>query len=516
MRETITKVTGIVATCVCTVAMLLASVLVPQQHAAAADSSATSVNVPKYCGDNGIYMITSTGEVYEAFVPDKADDRVTTTDGDVTFAGRTDGTADSTKQTSANCIIPLPYLPANVITQYTTGKRRGLPSSIGTGTSRIYTADGSPLQGHYNAIGADTSTGTLWAVAEVNLPNVQSKKALQIYRLDGATRAEHASQPNPAIANSTTDAYVDTTSYWEAIGEPITTTKASNNRTDVAFGGDGSSTMLDVFGGAVNQADHKYYFANLITSSRSTLVFDIYSVPASADSSNDISVKRVTMSASSANFLGTRPYGDIEFDNDGNMTILLSQALYSVNKTIRYRKVRVITIPSSNVNNGTFTPTSDVYNFGQGTSYKYGNVDVQRNTNLHVDGLAYSDSADSTPIVSMYAAAQGNSNADTSNPTGMSLYNLDMSDGTYSDVFDFPTSPAHTTCPVNTPDPSRTDTDGSHWFCDASGKENMTKWILTNPAWGGAAPIHSRPPRMMSLGITSTAQGLWISPRVVE
>lgn len=466
MRETITRVTGIVATCVCTVAMLLASVLVPQQRAAAADSSAASASVPEYCGDNGIYMITSTGEVYEAFVPDSDKGRVTATDGDVTLAGSTDGTADSTKQTSANCFIPLSYLPGNVTTQYTTGKRRGLPSSIGTGVSKI-----SGLEGHYNAIGADTTTGTLWAVLEV------TNRALQVYRLDGATRAKYASQPNPAIANSTTDSNVDTKSWWEAIGEPIT-----KNSANVSL-----SAGLNVFGGAVNQVDHKYYFANLITSNRSTLVFDIYSVPASANSSNDISVKRVTMSASSANYLGPKPFGDIEFDNNGNMTILLSQATYSsTNKDVINRRVRVITISSSNVNNGTFTPTSDVYNFGKGTSYKYGNVEVQRNTNLQVDGLAYSDSSNPTPTVSMYGAAIGNSSVDTSNPTGMSLYNLNMSDGTYGDIFDFPTSPAHTTCPAKI-DSSKTDTDGSHWFCTQPSAENYSKWILTNPAWGAGS-----------------------------
>ncbi len=413
MRETITKVTGLVATCVCTVAMLLASVLVPQQHAAAADDTESGsftsdgVNIPNYCGHNSVYVLTTTGEVYRAFLPSDQSKAITNSDSDVT--GKDDDTLANA--TSAKCLIPMPYLPAQVAVRYTTAKRRAIAATIGSAKN---------VTGKYNALGADTSDGILWAAAEIDTSTVG--KGMQVFRLDPKYRNQKT--PNPDIRNLTNLSDTTALSSWERVGGFI----SLKNQTGQSY--------PNVFGGAVNPLNHYYYVANLVTSNTTTLSLEIrsFSSNGQVDSTKTITIQiPVTQKWTGSSTLR----GDIEFDDDGNLTIVLSK--YKGGASSGYPSVGITQISESELDSntsitGTLTLHAD-------PAYDYGNVPPTDSTRHEIDGIGYSGNDTSSMIVSMYGASGGSGDKGTSDA---GLYSMNMSTANLATMMILPQSAPHT------------------------------------------------------------------------
>lgn len=361
--------------------------------------------VPDYCGDKSVVMLTDSGEVYQVHIPDM----------DLPVTGNI---ADNGGTINARCMVPLPYLPANITI------RTGLsPSDPNRFTRRPMTSTGGDgTQRTYDALASNRDDGTLWAAL---MTGPRAKPEMQVYRLTKEARESHASRPNPAYTKvGLSD------SYWTPVGSKI-----SGDELGGAY----------PTGGAVDRTDGLYYVAAVKPSqcaanksSRATADCSKYSATTRVLRNWDIDfyttsggrpVKTGTLSLTDGEYAPGSRSSDIEFDDTGNLTLILSW--YETGR-MRTRHVRRLHIPAANVRNGSFMPDSDVM-VDTNTSLPV-NLTLNGYTNLSVSGIGSSSPSSEDMTVSLL---------DSYGLSGQSLYSL-ASDGTMERVFTFPSNPPYT------------------------------------------------------------------------
>jgi hypothetical protein len=202
---------------------------------------------------------------------------------------------------SGACMFPLPYLPMwDPRVTYT-----------------------------FDALASDNKTGDLWAV--INTGTGNSIK-MQAWRLTKADRIRYANYPNP---------YNSVMTYWKRVNQPMPI-------------GNGMAT-----GGAVDKANGDYYIAvvhpNNGSSSGSSV--DFYA------SNGGDPQRKGTLYLSNDTRPSNNQNSDIEFDDQGNMTLVLSWistgTVTAGTSRTGTRYVRRIHIPAANVQNRSFRPDSD-------------------------------------------------------------------------------------------------------------------------------------------------------------
>lgn len=468
MREKFADTAALVVACICAIAMACGTLALATPRNAVADE----VSVPSYCGDKSVIMLTSTGEVYQVYVPDNklpATGDVTTNNGEV----------------AAQCIIPLPYLPAKIIINTalaSTDPYRYVrtPGLTGGSGAKRWT---------YEALASNTENGDIWATLNTG------SSTMQVYRLTKDVREEHASNPNPAYTLEDTRSKLSKT-YWEQIGNPVA---YSNRDTEMATGG------------AVDKATGAYYIAAVNSSqchptansrvSQSCSTTSKTRVLANWDidfytTSGETPVKAGTLRLTDGDYALSNLASDIEFDEQGNLTVILSWNTSEAAKdpttgrmTPKYtRYVRRVHIPVENVANKTFVPDSDSM-LDTNTSLPITRPIESEGSpkDLYISGIGSLGQSSEDLTISMQ---------DVSYPIGeQSLYNM-TSDGTLTDVFDLPGNPPY------------------HMTADQEGRPKAM--VLENESlWGGGSShktTNGPSFGFWSNEITDIADGIGVEP----
>lgn len=302
------------------------------------DTNGFGYHIPSFCGKQSTYMLTANGEVYQLFLPQ--------TDQNMNSSGINPMPNESTlpAESTAYCMIPLPYLPAGVDWTSNRPKRR-----MGSG------GEHDQYDGNYDGLGA-TKSGALFAVSNLyGNPNVgvgsgghslsftQPNKA-QVYYLSANVRRQHAQAPNPRPSAGATM----TTSYWTKLGTPI----------------DLSKDHEYVSGGAASPDGYYYLMAVHPGSATDNGYIDFYKTNSKT---NPTAMKHAgRLSLSTLTSYGKSEYprdadGDMEFIN-GNLVVYLSW-IDGTSDTGYSRIVRRIAIPGSIWN------SPSVFNYSSQATY---------------------------------------------------------------------------------------------------------------------------------------------------
>lgn len=432
-------------------AMVCATAVFGSTMASAQDAS--GVTVPDYCGDNSVVMLTDSGEVYQIYIPQT---QLPAT-GDITTNGG---------RISAECMVPLPYLPANITL------RAGIsPTDPDRFTRRPDVMTGSTgTQRTYDALASNRDDGTLWAALTTG---TAAKPEMQLYKLTKEAREEHASHPNPAYT-----ATGISSSYWTPVGGAIASAELGG-----AF----------PTGGAVDKSDGTYYVSAVKPSQcyinrTNTRVFSDcskYSATTRAFKNWDIDfwktsggrpVKAGSLSLTTGDYAPSGKSSDIEFDDQGNMTLILSW--YEAGRAYT-RHVRRVHIPAAHIRDGSFIPDSDgPVDTNASLPIRRGNAGLM---DLNISGIGASAPSSGSLVASLF---------NSYGLPGQSLYSF-AEDGTLKGIFTFPSNPPHTT------------------ERDQEGRNNVQR--LVNPdLWGGGSTLRQTFPHSYTFysgDITDIADG---------
>lgn len=453
MREKFADTAALVVACICAIAMACGTLALATPRNAVADE----VSVPSYCGDKSVIMLTDTGEVYQVYVPDSK-------------LPATGNVSQNNGQVAAQCVIPLPYLPANITLNTTLSSTDPYRFKRNPGIA----AGNGNTQGTYDALASNTDTGELWATFYAG---TGKNTSMQVYRLTKEARESHASNPNPFYTKTGMS-----DSYWEAVGSTITGTTLGGA---MSTGGAVDKTSGAYYVSAVNPSQCYPNANSKVPNSCSTWPtsktrvlknwnIDFYTT------SGGTPVKAGTLSLTSGDYAVSNLASDIEFDTQGNLTLILSWN--TSNPIARY--VRRIHIPAANVKNGSFTPDSDsMVDTNTSLAIRSAELGIM---NPYISGIgSLGDSSDSLTV----------SMQNTYNMGYQSLYNL-ASDGTLTDVFDLPGNPPY------------------HMTADQEGR--MKAMVLENESlWGGGSSqktTNGPSFNFWSGEITDIADGIGVEP----